>query len=94
MRPNATFLKRVSRKDLPIIRFYAGDLSAMTDHFQTKYSNFMTVFDMCPKQLLDRARARAPFVDQSQSYSFFLKEQDVQSASFVKDLFFMQEIWD
>ncbi|UNP64460.1 ribonucleotide reductase-like protein [Saguinine gammaherpesvirus 1] len=88
MRPNATFLKRVSRKDLPIIRFYAGDLSAMTEHFQAKYSNFMTVFDMCPKKLLDRAKARAPFVDQSQSYSFFLKEEDVQRASFVKELFF------
>lgn len=88
MRPNATFLKRVCKKDLPIVRYYAGDLSAMTEHFQAKYSNFMTVFDMCPKKLLDRAKARAPFVDQSQSYSFFLKEEDVQRASFVKELFF------
>lgn len=86
MRPNVMFLKHLSAVDAKAARFYGGDVSKFPEHLKIKYKNFLSAFDYCPYMQLRRARARAPFVDQSQSHSFFLKEENVKSARYVKDL--------
>ncbi|AIB03216.1 ribonucleotide-reductase, large subunit [Bovine gammaherpesvirus 6] len=86
MRPNMTFLKKVSKEDLQTVRYYNGDVSLFPEDLKTKYHLFMSAFDYCAHKQLARARLRAPFVDQSQSHSFFLKEENISSASYLKDL--------
>lgn len=88
IKPNITFLKHVRREDLPVIKFYGGDVSKFPDDLKQRYSIFKTAFDMCPFEQLKRARLRAPFVDQSQSFSYFLKEENVTNASYLRDLIF------
>lgn len=86
LRPNVTFFKKVLPDDLRVVRQYGGDVSTFPKHHRERYRVFLTAFDYCPFKLLDRARARAPFVDQSQSMSFFLKEDRVRNASYLRDL--------
>ncbi|AIA62098.1 orf61 [Alcelaphine gammaherpesvirus 2] len=86
MKPNMTFWKRVSKSDLDTVRYYSGDVDLFPQPLRDKYSLFLSAFDYSAERQLARARLRAPFVDQSQSHSFHLKEGDVVSAKFLKDL--------
>lgn len=86
MRPNIAFLEEVSPADLPILRFYSGDITKLPEPLFIKYQNFLTAFDYSPEEQIERARARAPFIDQSQSFSLFLKESNVKSATYLKNL--------
>ncbi|AIU39586.1 ribonucleotide reductase subunit 1 [Equid gammaherpesvirus 5] len=86
MKPNITFLERVSPSDVPLLKFYGGDVSKLPLPLAEKYKHFLTAFDYSPEEQIQRAAARSPFVDQSQSFSFFLKEANVKSASYVKNL--------
>lgn len=89
LRPNMTFLSRIDEEDLPQIRFCGGDVSKFPEKLRKKYSNFLSAFDMDPEELIKRSRARAPYVDQSQSFSFFLKEELACSAKYLKKLLFL-----
>ncbi|AAC58108.1 ribonucleotide-reductase, large subunit [Alcelaphine gammaherpesvirus 1] len=86
MKPNMTFWNRVSKEDLDTVRFFSGDVALFPEPLKEKYSLFLSAFDYCAEKQLARARLRAPFVDQSQSHSFHLKEENVVSARFLKDL--------
>ncbi|QDQ69272.1 ribonucleotide reductase subunit 1 [Colobine gammaherpesvirus 1] len=86
LRPNVSFFKRVLPEDLDVIRQCGGNVIDFPSPQKTRYWNFLTAFDYCPFQQLERARARAPFVDQSQSLSYFLKEDNVKNASYLRDL--------
>ncbi|UTM04762.1 ribonucleotide reductase subunit 1 [Equid gammaherpesvirus 2] len=86
MKPNITFLERVSPSDVPLLKYHGGDVSKLPPPLAAKYRNFLTAFDYSPEDQIRRAAARSPFVDQSQSFSFFLKEANVKSASYVKNL--------
>nr|BEG23056.1 ribonucleotide reductase subunit 1 [Macronycteris gammaherpesvirus 1] len=89
MRPNVTFLEQVSPSDIPILRSVSGDVTKLPKPLFEKYKNFMTAFDYTPESQIERAKLRAPFVDQSQSFSLFLKETKVKSASYLKNLLLM-----
>nr|CAC84358.1 RRlarge [Saimiriine gammaherpesvirus 2] len=86
MKPNITFLKNVKPQDLCTVRFYGGDVSMMPEEVSTRYKHFLTAFDYCPEAQMRRASIRAPYVDQSQSLTLFLTEENVQSAKYLKDL--------
>ncbi|AAK07980.1 ribonucleotide reductase large subunit [Bovine gammaherpesvirus 4] len=86
MKPNITFLKSVRKRDLDTVRFYNGDVSRFPEPLAKRYQIFLNAFDYCPFEQMKRARQRAPFVDQSQSFSLFLKEENVKSASYLKNL--------
>lgn len=86
MRPNVTFLKNVPRSDMKMVRYHAGDVSKFPEPYRRRYANFISAFDYPAEEQIFRARLRAPFIDQSQSHSFFLREEDVSSAKYIKDL--------
>ncbi|AGY30747.1 ORF61 [Retroperitoneal fibromatosis-associated herpesvirus] len=86
LRPNVSFFKRVLPEDLNLVRQYGGNVIDFPVPLRDRYWNFLSAFDYCPFQQLDRARARAPFIDQSQSLSYFLKEDNVKNASYLRDL--------
>lgn len=89
LRPNLTFLSRIEEDDRPQIRLCVGEVSKLPEPLRRKYSNFLSAFDMDPEDLIKRSRARAPYVDQSQSFSFFLKEELACSAKYLKKLLFL-----
>lgn len=86
LRPNFTFLKCLLPEDVPEVRRCHGEVTKMPPELARRYSRFRSAFDLDAFQLMRRAAVRAPFVDQSQSNSIFLKEKSAQSAKFVKDL--------
>ncbi|ARW78123.1 ribonucleotide reductase subunit 1 [Common bottlenose dolphin gammaherpesvirus 1 strain Sarasota] len=86
MRPNAVFLEQLCATDLKTVRFYGGDVWKFPDKLRAKYRYFLSAFDYSPREQLIRARERAPFIDHSQSHSFFLNEASVVSARYIKDL--------
>lgn len=86
LRANFVFLESVLPGDLEIVRACSAEVNNMPEELQHRYRVFRTAFDYNPKDQLLRVRKRAPFVDQSQSCSLFLKEEHVQKASFLKDL--------
>ncbi|AAX58096.1 ORF61 [Ovine gammaherpesvirus 2] len=86
MKPNVTFWKRVSEEDLHTVRVYGGDVALLPSPLREKYSLFLSAFDYSAEGQLMRARLRAPFVDQSQSHSYYLKEENVVSAKYLRDL--------
>ncbi|ATA58292.1 ribonucleoside-diphosphate reductase large subunit [Eptesicus fuscus gammaherpesvirus] len=86
IRPNPTFLRNVRAPDMRVLRYHGGDIPKLPSPMRLRYSAFYSAFDEAPEEQLRRARIRAPFVDQSQSFSLFLKEQHVQSASYMKNL--------
>lgn len=86
MRPNLTFLKHVRKQDLELIRYYSGDVYRFPPTPRQRYKRFLSAFDYDPECYIRMARARAPFVDQSQSMSLFLKEGNVKNASYLKNL--------
>lgn len=87
MRPNYTFWKNVARKDLPLVSRYMGKVSLLPKVLSQKYARFKTAFDYDQKILLDMARDRSPYVDQSQSHSIFVAEENGSSACYLHDLF-------
>lgn len=87
LRPNYTFWKHVTSQDLPDVMRCMGKVSLMPKKLATKYARFKTAFDYDQKVLMDMARERAPFVDQSQSHSFFITEKNSTFASYMRDLF-------
>nr|QRE02541.1 Ribonucleotide reductase large subunit [Otarine gammaherpesvirus 4] len=86
LRPNVTFLRQLLECDMHIVKYYGGEVNRLPPKLAERYSTFRTAFDYSPYDLACRARARAPFIDQSQSYSIFLNEGDAQSAKFIKDI--------
>ncbi|AAT00096.1 JM119 [macacine gammaherpesvirus 11] len=86
LKPNVTFFKRVKPGDLRTVRRYGGDVASFPEPLKDRYKIFLTAFDYCPIKQLERAGARAPFVDQSQSLNFFLKEEQATRASYIRDL--------
>lgn len=86
MRPNITFLESICPADLDILKFYSGDITKVPESLFLKYSHFLSAFDYSPEEQIERAKLRAPFIDQSQSFSLFLKESNVKSAAYLKNL--------
>ena len=86
MRSNMVFFESVDPADIRDVRASGGNVGEMSVELSKKYERFKTAFDYNPYEQIRRARARAPFIDQSQSFSLFLKETHVQKASFLKDL--------
>ncbi|AMA67418.1 ribonucleotide reductase subunit 1 [Vespertilionid gammaherpesvirus 1] len=86
MKPNITFLEHVRPSDIPILRFHGGDVTKLPKHLAKRYKNFLTAFDYSPEDQIKRSHKRGAFIDQSQSFSLFLKENNVKSASYLKNL--------
>ncbi|ALE14776.1 ORF61 [Felid gammaherpesvirus 1] len=86
VRSNITFLEHIKPEDIALLRKYGGNVTQIPEPLQSIYRPFLTAFDINPEIQIARASARAPFIDQSQSFSFFLKEQNVKNASYLKNL--------
>lgn len=86
LKPNLKFLSKIDPKDMEIVRRHAGDVASFPNKLRTKYREFLNVFDYSQSELIRRSRLRAPFIDQSQSFSLFLKEEDAKSAKFLCNL--------
>ncbi|AJG42988.1 ribonucleotide reductase large subunit [Harp seal herpesvirus] len=86
VKPNITFLEHLKPADLHVVKKCGGDITELPEELQRRYKPFLSAFDISPELQIVRAKSRAPFVDQSQSFSFFLKEQNVKNASYLKNL--------
>ncbi|AAK38264.1 ORF55 [callitrichine gammaherpesvirus 3] len=81
LRPNQTFWRHL-RVDHANEAVRVGcKVEAMPEPLRTHYSIFKTAFDYPQEDLIRMSRDRAPFVDQSQSLTLFLKERDASRAS-------------
>lgn len=89
MNPSFVFLGALDPEDLPEVKSVGGDVSRLSPRLRTKYARFLSAFDYEPEELMRRAAKRAPFVDQSQSFSLFLREENVRGAKYLKDLIFL-----
>lgn len=86
MRPNRCMLRDMCPRDIMILRECNWEISQLPPTLLDKYRIYLTAFDFDPKDYIRRARARAPFIDQSQSMTLFVREEHAQSASHLKDL--------
>lgn len=86
IRPNMTFLKFLRPSDRKVVRYHRGEVKALSAELRERYSLFYSAFDYAPEDYVRRAADRAPFVDQSQSLTLFLNEEEARNASHLKNL--------
>ncbi len=81
LRPNRSFWRHVRLDDREALNLVGGRVSCLPEALRQRYLRFQTAFDYNQEDLIQMSRDRAPFVDQSQSHSLFLREEDAARAS-------------
>ncbi len=76
LRPNRSFWRHVRLDDREALNLVGGRVSCLPEALRQRYLRFQTAFDYNQEDLIQMSRDRAPFVDQSQSHSLFLREED------------------
>ncbi len=75
LRPNRSFWRHVRLDDREALNLVGGRVSCLPEALRQRYLRFQTAFDYNQEDLIQMSRDRAPFVDQSQSHSLFLREE-------------------
>nr|QAF22092.1 BORF2 [human gammaherpesvirus 4] len=86
LRPNRSFWRHVRLDDREALNLVGGRVSCLPEALRQRYLRFQTAFDYNQEDLIQMSRDRAPFVDQSQSHSLFLREEDAARASTLANL--------
>ncbi|ALF03221.1 BORF2 [macacine gammaherpesvirus 10] len=86
LRPNRAFWRHVRMDDMEAVNLVGGRVSRLPERLKRRYLRFQTAFDYNQEDLMQMSRDRAPFVDQSQSHSLFLREEHATRASTLANL--------